>query len=87
MTKDLFHVSRIMANMTYYAIVLSTNSLNGNRFVNAGLGVVVDLVAITLCWYIAEFADRRKMYMVASIMTAVGIGLAPFVSICKSCYF
>ena len=72
-----------MANLTYYAIVLTTNSLNGNRFLNAGLGVFVDLIAITVCWYIAEFVDRRKIYMTSATMCAVGITLAAVVNVCK----
>ena len=69
--------------MTYYAILLSTNELSGNRFVNAGLGATVDLIAVTLCWYIVEYVDHRKIYMLASIMTAVGVISAPYAKHCK----
>ena len=75
--------NRTMSNMTYYANLLSTNTLSGDRFVNAGLGVVVDMFAITIAWYMAQYADRRKIFMISSAVTAFGIGVAPFISICK----
>ena len=66
--------------------MLSTNDLDGNRFINAAAGVLVEMVTVIVCWFTVELTDRRKTYMMASLVTAMGIALAPFISLSKTSY-
>lgn len=66
--------------MLYFAIVLSTNQLPGNRFVNAAVAVCIDLVSNAMCWLVIEYVDRRKTFMLFSAITSVGLAGIPFLT-------
>lgn len=68
-----------MTNMMYYAVMLSTNKLNGNRFINAALGVLVEMVACATTAVVLERVDRRKAYMIITLVTAVAVFFTPII--------
>ena len=63
----------------YYTVMLSTNKLNGNRFVNAMMGVFVEMIACATTAVVLEFMDRRRAYMSVTLVTSVAVVLAPIV--------
>ena len=66
--------------MTYFAIMLSTNELPGNRFFNAAVSTLVEMVTVMVCWLIIEYIDRRKTYIIFSFITAVALAMAPILT-------
>ena len=66
--------------MLYFAMTLSTNQLPGNRFANAALAVCFEFAGNTLSWVIAEYLDRRKIFMLFSTITGVSLAIVPYLA-------
>lgn len=66
-----------ITNMTYFTVLLGSNSLSGNRFVNAALSGLVEMVSIAFSWRFLEFVDRRFSYMSVSMVGLVAVAIGP----------
>ena len=63
--------------MTYFTVLLGSNSLSGNRFVNAALSGLVEMVSIAFSWRFLEFVDRRFSYMSVTLVGLVAVAIGP----------
>ena len=68
----------MVSGIVYSFLILSTNELEGNRFANACIGMLFELLAQIISWLSLEKMDRRKTFMVSCITTAVGLAVIPF---------
>jgi len=69
-----------IANMVYYPALLGSNTLSGNRFMNAGLSGAVECVAIVASFSFLELFDRRKSYTAVGILTMVAVEVRPLLA-------
>jgi len=71
-------LSWMVSSIVYSFLILSTNELEGNRFTNACIGMLFELLANIISWLSLEKMDRRITFMVSCTTTAVGLAVIPY---------
>ena len=63
--------------MTYFTVLLGSNSLSGNRFLNTALSGLVEIVSITVSWMFLDYVDRRASYMSITFVGLIAVAIGP----------
>ena len=66
--------------MTYWANVLGTSALSGNRYWNSCLSSVFEIAAALIAWMMMEVVDGRICYVLSALAAAVAIGASPILA-------
>ena len=62
----------------YYGIAMTTNSLEGDRFLNCFLSGLSEFISYFISYVVVEVFGRRNPYMLSNTLAAVTIASAPF---------
>ena len=71
---------RSMTSLIYHAITLNTNSLSGDRFLNAFFAAFCELVACIICYLISERVEQRYVFISSIAVAALAVGTKPFLA-------
>lgn len=79
--QEFVFISRFAVSFVYYALVINTENLSGNIFLNFFFGALVEIPAFVLCIFLLNRVGRKKLF-IAFIVTGGICGIVtifPFI--------